>query len=567
MKELHLRKNGKETVILVAALLLFAWWCQAAELAANPIIKSALILFRHMIHVSLAAVWIYSIRGRIPDAYLRRCLTAAGVLITFFLLLRIIKWDFLPVGSPARIVWYLYYIPMILLPCLGVTVVAFLTQGISAHRKYRQRRWIFLPAGFLITLVLTNDLHRLVFRFPEGLEHYDSLYTYGWLYYVIMLWIYGLSLYFVLGLALRSRVPGSRFSGRYSVGIMLAAIIFWFLNSLKVIHVDFVAVSCILVVVLLETTIYSGLIPSNTGYRSIFRSYMGQIWITDMQHRIRYASENAEAQTGGLLREVMEQADREPVMIEEMQLSSEAVTGGHVYWLTDISGIRKVIRRLADAEKRLQENNDLLRAEAALKEKDIQLSEQKKIFDRISEGTAEEVAELDALRKEADELFAHAGDSSAAKETMKRICFLGAYIKRYSNLILLSEDGQIPLKELELSLKESLEYLRLSVAAAEFASSIEGSAGAEAVCRILQLFSRTLYRNLSGLEAVYLTLSGKEDEISLVMEIGLSESGEWKEADAEAFYGIGGRVLTEKHGREIRLVLAIGGAGKGGVND
>ena len=43
-----------------------------------------------------------------------------------------------------------------------------------------------------------------------------------------------------------------------------------------------------------------------------------------------------------------------------------------------------------------------------------------------------------------------------------KICVLGTYIKRRSNLILLGEEsGQIPVRELELSLQESMENLKL----------------------------------------------------------------------------------------------------------
>lgn len=35
-------------------------------------------------------------------------------------------------------------------------------------------------------MVLTNDLHRLVFRFPEGIANADQVYEYGVTYYVIL---------------------------------------------------------------------------------------------------------------------------------------------------------------------------------------------------------------------------------------------------------------------------------------------------------------------------------------------------------------------------------------------
>ncbi len=586
MNELHLQKNVKRAIVLTAILLLFAWWCMETNLVTSTVWKNVLTLCRHMIHISLAAVWCYTLQIRIPDAYLRRYLTAAGGLITFFLFVRMIKWEFLPMGDAGRMMWYLYYIPMILLPCLGVPVVLAIGQGESDPVTCRHRRWIFLPAGILILLVLTNDLHSMVFRFPEGLALYDNIYSYGWLYFVIMAWIYGLGLYFVLSLMVRSRVPGSRFARSYPAVIMGVAILFWFLNSLRVLNVDFVAVSCILVVLLLETTIQVGLIPSNTGYRNTFRYYMDQVWIADRKHRIRYASKNAKAQTGSLSEALMIRAESGPFVIEDMQLNAKPIAGGHVYWMTDISEVQKAIRQLADAEKRLQENNDLLRAEAALKEKDIQLAEQKKIFDRIEEGTSEALAELDILRKKAEAVRQENSDvrkatsentrqilpdarrsadieqqesSDSLPDIMKKICFLGAFIKRYSNLLLLSEPGKIPLKELELALRESLEYLKLSVPVTELAAGSEGEAQAEAICGIYLLFTRLLYWNISTLEAVYVTLSGNSEEIRISMEIGLSGMCAWQEIPTDAFAKLGGKIDIQRRERGAHIDLCISG--------
>lgn len=61
--------------------------------------------------------------------------------------------------------------------------------------------------------------------------------------------------------------------------------------------------------------------------------------------------------------------------------------------------------------------------------------------------------EIEALSRQAPQDF---------MKTLPRLCLLTAYVKRRCNMELLSEDGSLPLEELEAALTESLEYLKLN---------------------------------------------------------------------------------------------------------
>ena len=64
-----------------------------------------------------------------------------------------------------------------------------------------------------------------------------------------------------------------------------------------------------------------------------------------------------------------------------------------------------------------------------------------------------QLEEIEALSRQAPQDF---------MKTLPRLCLLTAYVKRRCNMELLSEDGSLPLEELEAALTESLEYLKLN---------------------------------------------------------------------------------------------------------
>ena len=92
---------------------------------------------------------------------------SVAILMIFWLAIRTFKWHFLADGDPlGRYIWYCYYIPMILIPLLGV----FITMCIGKPENFKlDRRFnlLYIPAIILIVFILTNDFHNLTNIFPN----------------------------------------------------------------------------------------------------------------------------------------------------------------------------------------------------------------------------------------------------------------------------------------------------------------------------------------------------------------------------------------------------------------
>lgn len=70
-----------------------------------------------MIYLGILFEWLYSIRVRFINKEVRRYLTIVAVLMVFWFVVRIIKYDFVAEDSfLIRYLWYVYYIPFTFTP-------------------------------------------------------------------------------------------------------------------------------------------------------------------------------------------------------------------------------------------------------------------------------------------------------------------------------------------------------------------------------------------------------------------------------------------------------------------
>lgn len=125
----------------------------------------SLSLLRSFLYIGLFLAWGISLRRRVMQPQVRRLATGIAALMVFWIAERTVKYFFVTDPDVVRWLWYLYYLPMLVIPLLAVFVAA----SLGRSERYRLPRWtrlLYLPVGALVALVLTNDFHQLVFVFP-----------------------------------------------------------------------------------------------------------------------------------------------------------------------------------------------------------------------------------------------------------------------------------------------------------------------------------------------------------------------------------------------------------------
>ena len=224
---MELKKNKKiyYSVISVCLLICAAVSRELAREEDGILLETILQFSRHLIHAGLLFIWMSTIKQRIMQASVRRYLLAAASLLVLWLYIRTCKWMFFPADSWAnRYCWYAYYIALIFVPLFGVFVIQYLGKSEDYELPGKWKR-MYLPAILLLLLVFTNDLHQLVFCFPDGAALSDRYYTYGPGYLLVSGWSISLGLYFVLSLLWQCRAPGRPWFRKIPVFVMLSEVV------------------------------------------------------------------------------------------------------------------------------------------------------------------------------------------------------------------------------------------------------------------------------------------------------------------------------------------------------
>ena len=118
-----------------------------------------------LIYILFIIIWAFSIKNRTIYPIIRKLLYAVCGLMVLFILLKMSRYTYLK-DNPDMIrhIWYLYYIPMLMIPTILYGISYIIKKGFVVN--IARVRILFLPMIMMITGMITNDLHQLAFEFP-----------------------------------------------------------------------------------------------------------------------------------------------------------------------------------------------------------------------------------------------------------------------------------------------------------------------------------------------------------------------------------------------------------------
>ncbi len=406
-------------------------------------------------YVSLLAIWAIAIKNRIIERDVRRHSMTMAILMIFFVLVRSIKWEFGYLTLIAQLAWYMYYIPHILLPLYLFLIALSLDKKLYAFYQIIIK-WLFFLAGCLIALILSNSFHQKIFKIVEWGSSSEVI-KYQPLSYSIALWIGVLIISTIAILIAKSKLPHTRERVVLPLIVIAVYIVYLVLYSFNptsngVGFVEFMVTECLVYIALVESLIFVGLIPSNSHYRELFKNSPIPMIISD-ENCVLYKSDSA---SGIDIKSCMRISDGEHCDINEWRLSAKKIQDGHIYWLNDMSDINEKIKEIEIINQALSQETDLLRDEILLKKKEIILREKDAIYNAIERA----ISGKRLLVNKIIETLSEAPD--ARRLALMRVCLIGAYIKRMSNIVLLEEMYEnINAIELQNAIVESLFSYRL----------------------------------------------------------------------------------------------------------
>lgn len=364
-------KNSKKNLLLFAGLLIFAGILHIIEHTIHDIsalddphyeVVTLFFCLEFVIYTLLIIFWIQSVYTRLLPSRARSYMVAVAVFMIFYLILRAYKYRIAGVDAGIRLSWYAYYIPMTVITALFLMVCIYIHRG--ATKPKVDERLFIIPAVALSGIIITNDIHYLVFVPESGLDNFigkSGTYTYGTPFYLAYAWII---LAVVSGVILLIKTFGLRQKRRllYLVGILAIWLILTQLHTLKK-YVEFTPpyespeLYIFTALAIFEFAIRQRLIPYNENYSGFFESLPMTVMITDEAYNPVYQS----AVSLKLGSDVLAEALRNPIYpIPDGRLSGRKIRGGYTFWIEDESDIRHANEELNEANELLEGENTLI---------------------------------------------------------------------------------------------------------------------------------------------------------------------------------------------------------------
>ena len=334
------------------------------------------------IYAGLIIFWMQTVRDRLIRSRSRSYTLAAGWMMLLYLLIRTLKYRIDMTPAVSRAFWYLFYVPMIMMPML------FLMTCIRFHSGRDSRPGelaLLIPAVLLTGAVLTNDMHFLVFypkTEPSLLSGVNGTYGYGPLYWAVYAWI-GLSI--ALGVFfLWWKAHGSRGWQRVLWPIFFLAAIpaVVYLNDTigargyhKFYQVPETHIFCMLGV--FEACIRSRLMPRNENYAAFFTGMEIPAMIADAALSPVYRTAKPLEASPDQLRAAL----RGPLALDaDIQLFGRAIHGGCAFWTVDESTLHRLNDRLEEANETIGLENELIRYENEQREEKARLDARNAVY-------------------------------------------------------------------------------------------------------------------------------------------------------------------------------------------
>ena len=501
-------KQNHKTGFLVAAMVFFAIALRVLGKFDILIVPGGIV--RSLIYIALYIGWGISVSKRIIQVQVRHYLIAVSGLLVCWFVIRTTNYFFTADVEIERYLWYLYYLPMLFIPLFSLFVAISLGKPANARLSITTLLFLSIPTVLCLLLVLTNDLHQLVFSFPEGEVWTDDNMSYSFGYFFVIGWEILCALAAFVIMIIKCRLS---YRKKYLPFLLLAcSIVYAFIyvsgvEWMQLIGGDIAAAQCLMFTGILESCIQCGLIQTNTGYQALFEAGSIGAQIVDTDYDTRYASSNAPK----LSAEIMRSAESEAAKLDHNTLlKSSKIPGGYVLWQEDITDITTVLQKLEENRKKISESNDVEQENYKTKVKINTVREKNRLYDLLQAQTAHQIELLDQLltQNEAE------CDPEIRRSLLAKAAVIGAYIKRRGNLMFIGEKSNVTdTAELSACLEES--FANLELMGVECAIDIPGknSIYTRDAIRVYDFFEAVTEAAMDDLQFVWLKARSLEDAV------------------------------------------------------
>ena len=513
------QKKRRLSCIIVLLFVLLAYICRFIK-TDNELIQTLADQCRACTYLGIYCAWVIYLNKHVVQKKMRQYLTAIGCLMVCWFFLRTVKYHILLDPLGGHICWYLYYIPMILIPTFGLSATLLMDGEEKKTTKWITGILLFFSV-VLIVCVLTNDLHQQVFRFERPVPYSDKNYSYGILFMLIQFWIIACLVIMEILLVKKSRIPDrKRFWLPVIPGLLLLG---WNIANLlrlpfiKTFAGDMTAICCLFMAAIFQGCILCGLIQTNSRYFELFQATGGlDAEITDNSFRRYYFSGEFPELSKDLRDSIIAKSS---VQERGIRINHLPVKGGHLFWSEDISVLLDQYQDIQEQQEELTARNQLLRKTYKKEAERRKLEEQNRLLNIIQSQTSRQYELLSHYMEKLEQT-----ESREEYELiLSKIVVVGTYLKRRKNLMLTrysSREDSLTMADLKQSLAESCENLKLcEIKAAYFVQDKEKQLRADDVLKCYDFFEWLVEQLFDVMNSVFFRVTHIEEKLQISVHI------------------------------------------------
>ena len=513
-----MKRNTRQLIPLIVVFALIAAAYSCRMLAKFDIGGVYVNYIRAALYLLLFSLWGYSLDRRIIQPQTLHCLRLTAALMLVWLILRTLKYEIVTDPTTARYIWYLYYLPMLFIPLLGVYIALFLGKPQEIRLNVRTGCLAIVPTVLFLS-VITNDLHQQVFAFSGGVPggQDNSSFSHRPLYFACLVWMIACMVFSLVRLLNKSRIPGSgkKNLAPFVTGCITVLYGVLYLSGLPAVRWwfgDMNVMFCLLFAAIYESCIRCRMIQSNTGYVELFEATTLAACIADSSGNIVLRSHAACEDIA------CPEEGTQVFRPDGIRISSAPISGGYAVWQDNVRPLTELRAKLSENKAIIKNNKEKLQEAYLIQKKLYELTEKNRIYDELEARYGKQINRIGQLLKQCEDT-----GPAEVQNLLKRILLLGTYIKRSANLYFLGMEYELlPQQELRLTVDEAVRVMTVCGTECSVVYRTTKPMRSTEVMRLFDLLKTVAEMTINGLQSLFISVSDSEMDLSVECTADLS---------------------------------------------
>ena len=513
-----MKRNTRQLISLIVVFAIIAAAYSCRMLAKFDIGGVYVNYIRAALYLLLFSLWGYSLDRRIIQPQTLHCLRLTAALMLVWLVLRTLKYEIVTDPTVARYIWYLYYLPMLFIPLLGVYIALSLGKPQEIRLNVRTGCLALVPAVLFLS-VITNDLHQQVFAFSGGVPggQDNSSFSHRPLYFACLVWMVACMVFSLVQLLNKSRIPrsGKKNLAPFVTGCITVLYGVLYLSGLPAVRWwfgDMNVMFCLLFAAIYESCIRCRMIQSNTGYVELFEATTLAACIADSSGNIVLRSHAACEDIA------CPEEGTQVFRPDGIRISSAPISGGYAVWQDNVRPLTELRAKLSGNKAIIKNNKEKLQEAYFIQKKLYELTEKNRIYDELEARYGKQINRIGQLLKQCEDT-----GPAEVQNLLKRILLLGTYIKRGANLYFLGMEYELlPQQELRLTVDEAVRVMTVCGTECSVVYRTTKPMRSTEVMRLFDLLKTVAEMTINGLQSLFISVSDSEMDLSVECTADLS---------------------------------------------